>query len=331
MTVELTRLQSSDAARLEELLQAIPRLPLVNGYNLAPAAVRRYLVGELSQLLDLERSGVLAGQDDSGAICLLGYRPIEWESAIYGTDMGRVPWILTAGDYSSTRSIAAELLVAVEETCRDHGLQHLSTLVRPSSTGFVHALEAAGWRLVDSSVEFAWEHSATTDAEMDPSVRIRAALPGDREALVGLARSEYTSTIQTRWSADPWLSKERTGDLYARWFELACEGEFGDIVAVAEVDGEPVGFNTLKLEHALSEAVGVGFAAHGIAAVRAPFRGLGTQSGLLHFLTEWLGERGGRFTRGRVLTDNYAMQRACLRAGGFIGQAFHSFHRWIGG
>jgi hypothetical protein len=96
------------------------------------------------------------------------------------------------------------------------------------------------------------------------------------------------------------------------------------------MDGRPVGLNTLKLERELSQATGVEMAAHGIAAVDPIARGLGAQPALLHDATAWFGARGGRFTRGRVLIHNHAMQRACLKSGGFIAGAFHTLHLWCG-
>lgn len=179
---------------------------------------------------------------------------------------------------------------------------------------------------MDSTLEFAWPCGRTTSPEPASRLEVRPYREGDRAPLVELARRTYRSELRTRYGRDGSLAQVRVGDLYARWFELACDGSFGDIVAVAEVDGRPVGFNTLKRERALSDATSVGFGAHGISAVDPNCRGMGIQPAMLHWLAQWQDGQGGGFTRGRVLVDNHPMQRACLKSGGFIAHAYHTFH-----
>jgi hypothetical protein len=141
-----------------------------------------------------------------------------------------------------------------------------------------------------------------------------------------MVKETYTRSIRTRFLADPWLSPERTGELYARWFENAIDGTFADHVVIVELEGRAVGFNTIKADRDLSGVSGIGFASHGIAAVDPVTRGLGAQPAMLHRATEWFAGQGGRFTRGRVLVNNQSMQRACLKSGAFIAQAYHTFH-----
>jgi GNAT superfamily N-acetyltransferase len=177
----------------------------------------------------------------------------------------------------------------------------------------------------------AWECGRTVEPEPDPRFQVRAATDADREPLAELARYAYTHSITTRYSADPRLPRERTGDLYAGWVRQAVDGAFADVVVVAEAEGRPIAFNTFKLETELSRTLGIGFAAHGISAVDPAFRGLRMQPAMLHWLAEWQAARGGRFNYGRVLINNYVMQRACLRAGAFNAQAYHTFHGWFDG
>jgi GNAT superfamily N-acetyltransferase len=265
-------------------------------------------------------------------------RRIEWETRIYAVSMARIPFVLIPpagaqrGDIQQKRSreIAAALLQAAARTLSSWGIRHASALVPAEDTGVHHAFEDAGWRLVDSTLEFAWQAGHTTAANADPRLRLRPVEERDHDALRELARNTYTTVIRTRWANDPWLPLERTGELYVQWFEEACRGAFADIVVVTELEGRPVGYNTLKRERDLSRIAGVGMAAHGIAAVDPACRGLGVQPAMLHYLTDWLGASGGEFTRGRVVISNGPMQRACLKAGGFIAQAYHSFHAWFG-
>jgi len=290
-----------------------------------------YLIHLLTDVVARGESGRVLIAEAGGAIVgALALHRIDWEGGIYGVQMARVPYLFTVGDEAGSREVAAALLEGAQEAFRSWGTRHVSATVPAEQTRILHAFEEAGWRLVDSTLEFTWEVGRTHPGSIDPRLIIRAPSDADRCPLTELAREAYTRSIRTRWSADPWLPIEKTGELYARWFDLACDGVFGDVVAVAEVNGCAIGFNTLKLEPALSEATGVGFAAHGIAAVNPEYRGLGAQPAMLHHLAEWLGERRGCFARGRVHINNYPMQRACLKSGAFVTQAYHSFHAWFG-
>jgi len=206
-----------------------------------------------------------------------------------------------------------------------------SAAARLTKTPTVHALGDAGWRLVDSTLEVAFEVGRTTAGEQAADVRVRAVVPEDHEPLSALARIAYTRLIRSRYTADPRLPVERTGQLYAEWLLRGCAGTFADVVAVAEHRGRPVGFTTCKLDPALTRATGVGFAVDGIGAVDPASQGLRLQPAMLHWLAEWQRARGGRFRFGRVLINNYAMQRACLRCGAFITQGYHTYHGWRGG
>jgi GNAT superfamily N-acetyltransferase len=331
MTLDVRAWVDPDEAGLAPLLRDEARLPFVRGYGLPAGGVRRYLARALAEAaVPGDASRLLVAESGGSPAAALVVQRAPWESGIYGISMARIPWALVTGAESEFYAQASALLDAARALFAEWGVEHVSALVPSADTGVVHAFERAGWRLVDSTLEFAWRAGATTPGAASPRVAVRPARESDRAPLTALTREVYTRSIRTRFLADPWLAPAKTGELYARWFENALDGTFGDHVGVAEMDGRPVGFNTLKLERELSQATGVEMAAHGIAAVDPIARGLGAQPALLHDATAWFGARGGRFTRGRVLIHNHAMQRACLKSGGFIAGAFHTFHLWCG-
>lgn len=321
----------AETAALSEALARREHLPFTRGFGLPREGALRWIQGQFEHAA--QDGGALVVSEGGRLVGGLVLVRAAWESGLYGASLARVPFAftITTGD-EHARAIAHGLLDRLERVLAAWSVDHVSALALAEDVGLVRALSERGWVLVDSTLDLTWACGRTTPAGADPSVVLREAVPSDREPLAALARASYTRTIQTRFSADPWLSLEVTGELYARWFELALDGEFGDVVVVAEVDGRPVGFNTFKLDPALSAATGVGFAQHGIAAVEPEFRGRAGQPAMLHWLAEWQRRRqpGARFNRGRVLITNYPMQRACIKSGGFTTQAFHTFHRWCG-
>lgn len=316
---------------LSDALARRERLPFTRGFGLAREGAERWILGQFDAAA--ERGGALVATAGGRVVGGLVLARADWEGGIYGAAMARVPFVftVTTGD-EHARMIGHALLERADRVLAEWAIDHVSALALAEDIGLVRALCDRGWVHVDATLDLTWACGRTTPAGADPTVVLREALESDREPLAALAREAYTRAIQTRFSADPWLPLEATGELYARWFGLAVDGEFGDVVVVAEIDGRPVGFNTFKLDPALSTATGVGFAQHGIAAVEPAFRGRAGQPAMLHWLTEWQRrvQPGARFNRGRVLINNYAMQRACLKSGGFTTQAFHTFHRWCG-
>ncbi len=347
MSVAVDRCGPGEAPRLAALLDRAPAPAWAHPLGVDDAAARGWRLGELADAAargdsprDAGRLFVArTGDEIVGAMAL---HRLEWEPRIFGIEMARIPLLIAlswggrsggAGGRAhgaASFEIAGALLGAARDAFDEWGTRHASALVPADETALHHAFEAAGWRLVDSTLEFAWEAGNTTAGGSDARLAVRPVEAADRAPLRDLARAAYAGAIRTRWSADPWLPLERTGELYARWFDEACDGAFADLVNVAVLDGRPIGFNTLKLERGLSLATGVGFAAHGIAAVDPAARGHGAQPAMLHHAAEWLGARGGRFARGRVLVQNTLMQRACLKSRGFVTQAFHTFHAWLG-
>ncbi len=328
-------LNAGDSASVTPLFHDAARLPLSRAYRITPEATREYFLTLVQSALDRPESARVFAAPEPGASTAeptgaLILQKADWESEIYGVAMARIPFVFLRGDDRAAYDAVRALAAAVRETAREWGTQHVSALVPAAETGAIHAFEADGWRLVDSTLEFAWEAGKTNAGGVDARITLRDARPGDR-ALRAMTKDVYTHSIRTRFLADPHLAAERTGELYARWYENALDGTFADHVVIAELDGRAVGFNMLKTERDLSRIAGRAFAAHGIAAVDPAARGLGAISAMLHETTEWFGAQGGHVTRGRVLINNQSMQKGCLKSGGFIASAFHTFHLWLGG
>jgi GNAT superfamily N-acetyltransferase len=330
-TVERYASGAADADRLAAALARVAHLPYTRAYGLPPDGAIAWFAQQFEAAAPATAALVARAQDDIVGGIVLSRRP--WESEIYGVPMGRIAFGFTVGDdrRAGVQAIGAALVAAARDVLAEWRVRHCSALVPAEELGLIHALGDDRWRLVDSTLEMAWECGRTVAPEPDPRYVVRASTASDREALAELARQAYTHSIRTRYSADPRLPREQTGELYAGWVRQAVDGHFADVVVVAEVEGRPIAFNTFKLETALSRALGIGFAAHGISAVDPAHRGLRMQPAMLHWLAEWQARRGGRFNYGRVLINNYVMQRACLRAGAFNAQAYHTFHGWFDG
>ncbi len=312
---------------LRESLESRRYQPFVRAYGLPNEAAVGWALRTFTEAAESDGTTLVVESGDSviGGVAIVRS---EFESSIYGMPMGRIAFgFISADDRSDlAREAAASLVEGTGSTLDQMAIRHCSAIVMTGDVALTHAFEGAGWRLMDSTLELGWECGRTAAPSTDGRVAIREPVPADDGPLEEFARDTYTQTIRTRFSTDPWLPLARTGDLYARWLQLSCTGEFADVVAVATIGGRPAGFCTMKADRALSAATGIGFATFGILAVAPNSRGLGVAPALLNWLSEWHRARGGRFSRGRVLVGNHAMQRACLKSGAFVAQAWHTFH-----
>ncbi len=270
------------------------------------------------------------------------------DQEIYGRGMGELRHLLADGDYGQAREALGELLEAAWREAHQRGISHLNATVSVDDVAARHALEDAGFRLMDTRCEYMWTPAlvraekkpygfllrAAADAEETAeAIRlvtlgavVRPFQPEDLPALQDIAAEAFTQRTRTRYTVDPSLPLADTARLYSRWVENAATGAFGDLTVVAELDGAPIGFQILRIERALGESIGVQIGAMGIGAVVADNRGSGAFPALVTEILTWCRERKLRFARGGVLVNNVRMHRSCMATGGTIAACYHAFH-----
>jgi GNAT superfamily N-acetyltransferase len=342
-TVETLGAESRSA--VERLIARYPYNPISSFYRTPDDVTARHLAERVfaQPAGGPERRvfGVRGREDLAGVACL---EALPWESGIYGIRMANVPLLVAAGDEGATGSVYDALLAHLDRVPRDTADEHLACRTRVDDTPLTHALQRAGWLLMDTTLELGWElprlrieegssEFVVTDA-LQRTIRVpkgdaivRTATAADAGPLERLARVAFTKHTLTRYSADPTLPIARTGELYAQWAGNACRGSFADVVGVAELAAGPVGFQTLKLDRAFGEALAAGWADFGIGAMDPGMRGLGVFRAILCRVLAWCQDNQVRSARGRVLASNSAMLRTVLLAGATITTAFHTFHR----
>lgn len=318
---------------LREALGEVPWLPYRRGFGLDDGrAVEAAMAAMGDPVSDnTDRGWSLVARSGHHVLGGLALKPQAFETEIFGIPVARSGFAFvtpSAGDEGP--EVTDALLRAGLDACRDAGFAHWSLLVPADDAELTQGAVRRGWLLADSTLDFTWdlEREGTLRGRCAEEVSVRMSRPEDTEVLSRMARTTYTTSIRTRYLADPHLPAEDTGRLYAQWAERACQGSFADVVAVAEVEGRIAGFDMLKLDADLSGLLGVGVGRKGIAAVEPWARGRGITSCMEAFLNRWHRENGGRFNSGRVLFNNIPMQHALRKVGGVVTAAFHTFHAW---
>lgn len=317
-----------------------PYLPF-GDLPVAPGRIAAYLSGRLATLAGGETSRVLGARRGARLVGLAALDTLAWESEVFGIRMATMPAILAPDD---SGEVQERLIHGVEAEARAMGLQHVTCRVPLEDETLRHSLARTGFLLADSTLELNWdvprlrieEHShawrvtdifGRTARIFKMGTTVRPPVESDVEPMKALAREAFTRRTRTRYTADPALSAEATGELYAQWFENAWKGTFGDCVRIAADRSGPIGFQTLKVDRELSQALGLGIGVQGIGAVRPDRHKAGVALGLNCSVLMWARDQGLGSARGRVLANNYAMLKTCFLTGGVVTAAFHTFQK----
>jgi dTDP-4-amino-4,6-dideoxy-D-galactose acyltransferase len=345
----LRRLSQADSGRILEFLSTSGLAASIPTYGLNSETQLKIEMSGISRILQHEE-GLCLGAFRNGSIeglaCLMR---AAFDSSVYQLEMGEVSSFL-AHENRREATLHGSLLRCILRSASKLGIEHLSCRIPVDDVAARHALELAGFLLMDTSVEYSWNPTLIEISESEHSLNVRtpATSPGssfrilklgvtyrpsrseDLPALEEIARRSFTQDTLSRYSVDPALPLERTGNFYARWINNAVRGSFGDLVMVACAGERPVGFQAFRREAEFSELLGVPAGSMGIGAIDPNFRGGGIFPGLMATVLAWCGREGIRLARGRTLVNNFRMHRTCAATGGTIRACFHSFHRTLG-
>lgn len=341
------RLTADDREAIRQLLASYPHLSITSDYGASNDKIVQYHLAHALSRTGKDGSavwGVRAGGQLRGLAC---FDHLAWESEIFDRKMGSISMIVATGGTEEARPTYETLLTTVLRAAAADGCQHVACRVRVEDIVLTHCLEHAGFLLADTTFEFGWKPERIRIEEKPNSwivtdvfnrqtrifklaATVRPFTEADLPAMKALAREAFTKRTRTRYTADETLPLERTGELYARWLENSFQGTFADVVRVAEDENGPIGFETMKIDRELSEALGLKIALFGIAAVAPTRKGRGVLASTHCDVLRWCGQNGVKFARGRVLVDNYSMQKLCLITGASVTAVFHTLHKHLG-
>jgi hypothetical protein len=246
---------------------------------------------------------------------------LEWDSNHFGVPMGRLNW---SDSKESPDKTVAQAIGQAKKT----GLEQLMARAHPSEMEKIHALETAGFQLMDTLMTLAVDlRKNPPPAADDPS--IRSAKPQDIPALTALARTAFSdrSIWLDRFHADPRISSEKADALYEEWVRNSVlpessKASMADQTFVAEIDGAVAGFLTCVRG---SETT---YGKVSLNAVNATFRKRGIYRAMIHKSLEWFLKEKSPLVSVRTSIFSIAVQRAWIRVGALPTEVEHTFHWW---
>ncbi len=279
----------------------------------------------LSQLAGAAGGAVWEGE---GAwTWLAAWEPLDFDSAIFGRALGRLGLLahLASWPGAEAQSQGRDLLAAVLDQAWAAGREGLYLRLPARDLLAAQAAEAAGFRLMDVSVDWELDLAQTPPVPAPPAgLSLRPWQEADRAALLDLAGQSFCDlgSYGDRFAMDPRL-RPGCPEMYRRWLANSLGGPQASQVLVLAAGTEVAGFITLKLGAGAQDPAWVV-----LNAVTPARRGAGLYNLLLAQGLDWLARAGATRARVRTKVSQQAVIRAWSRLGARQTAAWLTFHAW---
>lgn len=210
------------------------------------------------------------------------WRALAWDTEQLGIPVARLDYLNASGPYAEARAEKEELIALVVHGCRESAIRYLSTRVDSGDLATIHALESAGFELIDGIQTFCLSLDGTqTVAPPDTRLFEQNDLP----EVLAIGRSAY---VLDRFHADPVLSKESADALNESWTRNCCLGIAADAVLIGAEECRVASYVTCRVDRQSSRGTIVLVA----TAVWARGRGFARRTSLASL--HWLVNQGMR-------------------------------------
>ncbi len=296
-----------------------------NEYNVKREVLVNYVVEELSDLL--HRGGsVLIAREEGATIGLISSESSQWDSDLFGMKISKVIHLMSSEDYLKAYFVKRKLLTELLAECCSRLSVHLSARVCKEDLSSVHALESKSFRLMDVLVTYSFDLRNQFTKESDACCHVRRFMKDEIPQLAEIANECFgdNAVATDRFHADPTLPSEKSSQLYVKWLLDSCKDSSNEIL-VAEIDGNPVGFNICNINDLLNKRLGFRLGTIAITAVRPSARRRLVATSLLNNSLKWFSDKVDFVETGGQVS-NYAIQRSWTKVGFKISKAQCTFH-----
>ena len=176
------------------------------------------------------------------------WRFLLWDSQVLDCPSGSVGGLWTEGDYTEQRHRLETVLKACSADAEAHGVRFLSIRLPESALAALHAVEAVGFRIIESFLTFSrktvreipFVHSEIREGGSDFQVRL--ARPDEMEIVASIA---YRAFQSFRLRIDPQITESRARHSRREWVRNGFKGR-AEAIYVAESERHIVGFVLLR-------------------------------------------------------------------------------------
>ena len=322
---------SRDSAKALPSLLEIEELAASYFYNdfrryprISKSHCSKYLAGVTSEIMGRENSFSWCSRTGGSLEGLATIFPLPWDTTYFELPMAGLHIVINGYDPEKVFSIADYLLTQALSQARSLGFKHLSLRIDVEEHSVIRALEQHGFRLMDTLVTHAYDHCRTKTKGETPRYQVRSYSRDDYEAILKITDICYRN-YQSRFSLDPYLSRDLAQGFYREWSKNCCAGLLAEELLVAEKGKKVVAFLAYRRNPNLFRHTGIRVMGSGLAGFlpRHP-----------HAYSDLLSEGIKRdpFAIGDFESQltNFTVQRLWQPFNFTLVRAKHSFHCWLG-
>ncbi len=261
---------------------------------------------------------------------LAALTPLAFDSRLFGQSMAWLHPLVHKAAWPQAGVLAGgrAFIEHLQQAAHNQGFNFLMARLNSRDLLGANCLEAAGFKLMDVSVEWMLTQAQRPSPPARPGLSIAPWQEEERAALLVLAGRAFSNleAYGDRFTLDPKL-RPFSGKLYETWLVNSLNGEQADQVLVLRQEGRVVGFISLRLPTGGNGPDGdCGWVV--LNAVDEAKRGQGLYSYMLGHALNWLFAKGARAARIRTKVNQAAVINAWSALGARQVWADMSFHWW---
>lgn len=210
---------------------------------------------------------------------------LKWDTEQFGFPAARLDLLVAGGDYHESRRRKAVLIDLVETQCAKGGVRHLSARVDAGDFPTIHALEHAGFELIDGIQTFSIDTLVPdSGATKRTDLEIRPYREADLGQILEIARTAY---VFDRFHADAAVPEEAADRVNETWLANSCSGKIADMVLVAASGNRVLGYVTCKIDRDTKPTLGISFGSIVMVATARQAQGRGVATGITRAALDW--------------------------------------------
>ena len=171
-----------------------------------------------------------------------GWRCLPWDSQVLDRLSGSVGGLWAEGCYTEQCHRLEAVLKACIADAERHGVEFLSARLPEDGLASLHAVEAVGFRIIESFLTFGRETAGEIAVNGAPDFHVRLAQSEEMETVASIA---YRAFESFRLRVDPQIPESRARHSRREWVRNGFKGR-AEAIYVAESENRIVGFALLR-------------------------------------------------------------------------------------
>jgi len=321
----------NNLSKIHSIVTASPYKPYRYAVKGIENQMNQFWINRISDSLSSSSSRFIEANSGNQLDGFIVISDLPWDSNIFKTRMASISEFVLNPNCQDKELVAHILLERAILSAKKDDYQFLLCKVYTDDLVTIHALEWADFLLVDTLLDYEVDFRKTPfDKIMRPTtsddIILRFAKLEDEKELSDLARASFTNHFG-RYHSDPKIPRSLATQVYVEWMHSCLRG-YADYFVLAEIEGKIAGLIIWKRTSNLERTIPVRLNHLSISAIHPEFFGKRLFSLLTYEGMKLLNQESD-IIEGPTHINNYAVQRGYTRLGWQIGDARHSFHKWL--